>query len=430
MAGRPEDAHVVIVGGGFAGLACAQQLGGRRQIRVTLVDRTGRHQFTPLLYQVATAELAPADVGLDLVELLRHHHNVTVRTDTVVRLDPNRRAVQLASGDELTADVLVLAGGADPNFFHTPGAAEHAYPLYTLDGAQAVRDQLIRLFQTARDQSPPGDVPLNLVVVGGGPTGVETAGALADLVDDVVPAAFGPRLAAQAQVILIDHGQTLLTGFTAESQEFATDRLRSRGVQLRSGVSVTGVAADQITLSQGGSVATRLTIWAGGVATPPLGTDALPLGPGGRVNVAPDLTVPDAPQVYAVGDAANIPGGPDGHPLPQLASVARQSGRHAAQNLLAAWHGRPRQPFHYHDRGIMAMVDRQAAVAELGPHRHELHGRLAFTAWLGVHAELMEGAGARASALLAWADEFYLRPQHRSNALLDPSTIDTPRTRA
>lgn len=423
--------HVIILGGGFAGVACAHRLAGRHDIRVTLFDRTGRQEFTPLLYQVATAELAPSDVSFDLAGRFHRHHNVEVRTAEVVAADPRAHRVTLAGGESVTGDVLVLAAGSQPNFFHTTGADRFAYPLYSLDGAERIRgraQQLLRDAGAEPDRSDGGAV--RFVVVGGGPTGVETAGALADLLDDVVPHLNRQLAGVATEVILIDHGQELLAAFSKESRERAAARLRERGVHLRFGTSAQEVTTDRVVLSDGSTVATQLAVWAGGEAAAPVVSAAgLPTGHGGRVDVLADLTVEGYPGVYAVGDAANVPSG-TGEPLPQLGSVALQSGDRAAHNILAEHEGKPREPFHYHDKGIMAMLDRQHAVAELGARRHEVHGRLAFAAWLAVHAELLDNVRAEASALASWADEFYLRPHHRAPALLEAATVDAPRLRS
>lgn len=413
-----ESTHVIIVGGGFAGLACAHRLGSQHGIQVTLLEQRGYHQFTPLLYQVATAELPAKEARFDLTQRLHRHPNIAVRTDQVVAADPQAPQVTLAGGETLAGDVLVLAAGSQPEFFGTAGAGEFSYPLYTLPDAERIRARMQQLLR-----SPQQAGPLTFVVVGGGPTGVETAGALADLIDDVLAhRGASPGADPPAQVILIDHGQVLLAAFSEQSQQRAAARLRERGVLLRFGVAVKEVAADHVRLSDGATVATQLPVWAGGISAAPLvGAAGLYTGHGGRIDVSPDLTVPGFPAVYAVGDAANIPapGAQPAHPLPQLGSVAMQSGDWAARNILAARTGGPRRPFDYHDKGILAMLDRQAAIAELGPKHHEIHGRLAFATWLAVHAELLHNAHAEVGALARWADEFYLRPHHRSAALLE-----------
>jgi NADH:ubiquinone reductase (H+-translocating) len=422
--------HVIVVGGGFAGVACARRLAGQPGVRVTLLDRNGYHQFLPLLYQVATAELTPDDVRFDLDGMFREHDNVEVRAGEVVAADPEAPSVTLADGGVVAGDVVVLAAGSQPNFFHTPGADRFTFPLYSLGDAERVRSRVLQLFEdaSAKPELVEGGA-LTFVVVGGGATGVETAGALAELVHDVMPHVYQHLAVAGARVILVDLGHTVLAPFSDEAHTYAAKQLQRRGVQLKLGTSAKEIAADHVTLSDGTTIPTHLTVWGGGLMAAPLAASAgLPQGHGGRIDVRPDLTVEGFPAVYALGDFANIPAG-DEPALPQLGSVAQQAGTWAASNILADLRGDGRQSFHYHDKGIMAMIGRRAAVAEIGEHRHELHGRLAFAAWLGVHAQLLANAGAELNAFLSWADEFYLRSHHRSAALLDPANIDTPRIR-
>jgi NADH dehydrogenase len=420
--------HVIVVGGGFAGVACAKRLAGQPGVRVTLLDRNGYHQFLPLLYQVATAELTPQDVRFDLEPMFHGHDNVEVRAAEVVATDPQAPSVTLADGTVVTGEVVVLAAGSQPNFFHTPGAEEFTFPLYSLHDAERVRSRVLQLFEDASAKPElVEEGALTFVVVGAGATGVETAGALAELVHDVMPHVYQHLAVAGARVILLDLGHTVLAPFSDEAHTYTAKQLQRRGVQLKLGVSATEIAADHVTLSDGTTIRTYLTVWGGGLMAAPLAASAgLAQGHGGRIDVRPDLTVEGFPAVYALGDFANIPSG-DEPTLPQLGSVAQQAGAWAGRNILADLKGEGRQSFHYHDKGIMAMIGRKAAVAEIGEHRHELHGRLAFAAWLGVHAQLLANAGAELNAFLSWADEFYLRSHHRSAELLNPANIDTPR---
>jgi NADH dehydrogenase len=423
-----QTAHVVIAGGGFAGVACARRLAGQPGVRVTLLDRNGYHQFQPLLYQVATAELTPDDIRFGLEAMFAKHDNVEARTAEVVTADPAAPAVTLAGGEVVDGDVLVLAAGSQPNFFHTPGAERFTFPLYSVDDAERVRSRVLQLFQDASAKPELVDEgALTFVVVGAGATGVETAGALAELVHDVMPHVHPHLAVAGARVILVDLGHAVLGPFSDDAHGYAAKQLQRRGVQLRLGTSAKEIGPGHVTLSDGTTIRTHLTVWGGGLMAAPLAAGSgCSQGRGGRIDVEPDLTVEGFPSVYALGDVANIPGADD-QPLPQLGSVAQQAGDWAGRNILADLKGEGRQPFRYHDKGIMAMIGRKAAVAEIGEHRHELHGRLAFAAWLGVHAQLLANAGAELNAFLSWADEFYLRSHHRSAALLDPATIDTPR---
>jgi NADH:ubiquinone reductase (H+-translocating) len=351
-----------------------------------------------------------------------------VRKAEVVSVDPESRTTTLDGGDTVSADVLVLAAGARPNYFHTPGAEEFAFPLYSLEDAERVRSRGLQLFQEASSNPALVDEgALDFVIVGAGATGVEIAGALAELVHDVMPHVHENLAVAGARVILVDLGHVVLNGFSEESHEYAAKQLQRRGVQLKLGVSAREVAADHVVLSDGTILKTHLTVWGGGLMAAPLAaTSGVTQGHGGRLDVRPDLTLEGFPSVYALGDFANIPSSSE-RSLPQLGSVAQQAGGWAARNILADIEGKGRQSFHYHDKGIMAMIGRKAAVAEVGEHRHELRGRVAFAAWLGVHAQLLANTGAEVKAFLSWADEFYVRPHHRSAALLDPASIDMPR---
>jgi NADH:ubiquinone reductase (H+-translocating) len=256
------------------------------------------------------------------------------------------------------------------------------------------------------------------VIVGGGPTGVETAGALAEALRDVVPERY-KSLAQPAQVHLVDHGAVLLAPFSDKAHAYAAKRLQDDGVTLHLGVGVKEVFPDRVTLSDGDTILTHAVIWGGG-EKPADVIDAagLPQGHGGRVDVAPDLTVANYPQVYLLGDAANIAGG-DGKTLPQLGSVAQQSGVWAARNILAQIDGKEPTPFHYKDKGIMAMIGRNAAVAEMGAHRHEVDGPVAFAAWLGVHAMLLSGVRNKIDAFMAWGWDYFSK--NRATAMVTAS---------
>src|SRR5262249_42775181 len=232
---------------------------------------------------------------------------------------------------------------------------------------------------------------LNFVIIGGGPTGTELAGALADMINLTMTSEYPDLAVKRAQVSLVEHGTTLLAPFSPQAHDYAARTLQRKGVRLLLGRAVTEVASDHVLLSDGTSIQTRTVVWAGGLMASPLAANAgLPRGHGGRIEVRPDLTVEGFPGIYALGDFANI-SGKDSLTLPQLGSVAQQSGEWTAKNILAEIAGETRTPFHYHDKGIMAMIGRNAAVAVIGKKRHELDGPIAFAAWLGVHALLMTG---------------------------------------
>jgi NADH dehydrogenase len=404
---KPQT-HVVIVGAGFAGLGCARKLARRDDVRVTLIDKNNYHQFQPLLYQVATAELGSGDVATSLRQSLRDHKNVDVKMSEVMVVDPRSRTVTTRDGHSYQGDVLVLAAGSQANFFHTQGAEQYTFPLYSLDEAQRLRSRVLAVFEDAdRDPALMEKGALNFVVVGGGPTGTELAGALADMINVTMTREYPDLAVKRAQVYLVEHSSMLLAPFSAESHEYAARALQRKGVRLLLNQAVTEVAADHVQLSDGAVISTRMVVWAGGLMAAALADNTgLPRGRGGRIDVQPDLTIEGFPHVYVLGDFANIPGA-DGEPLPQLASVAQQCGEWTANNILAEIAGKPRTAFHYHDKGIMAMIGRGAAVAEIGSKRHELEGPIAVAAWLGVHVLLMSGVRERVEALVDWAWNYF-----------------------
>jgi NADH:quinone reductase (non-electrogenic) len=398
-----DKSHVVIVGGGFAGLGCAQRLAGHDRVQVTLIDRNNYHQFQPLLYQVATSQLAPSDIAHPLRAVFVGEDNVDVKLADVAEVDPGARTVTSTDGQRWSGDVLVLAAGSQPNFFNTPGAAENAFPLYSLDDATRLRSRILALFeQVDRDPRLIERGALNFVIVGGGPTGVEVAGAIADMVNVTVPAMYHGFDAAATQIHLLDYGDALLKPFSDSAHAYVSKVLEEKGVRIHLGTGVKEVATGHAVFSDGSSMATRCVVWGGGIKAAPLATDrGLAQGRGGRVDVQPDLTLAGHDGVYVIGDVANIPDGEGA--LPQLGSVALQSGEWAGGNILADLEGKSPKPFAYRDKGIMAMIGRGAAIAEVGKHHHEIHGELAHMAWLGVHASLMTGTKAKIEAFVDWA---------------------------
>ena len=397
---------VVIVGGGFAGVGCAKKLADH-DIPVTLLDRHNYQQFQPLLYQVATAELATTDVARPLRAIFAKDKSVTMKQLDVTSVDPETRTVTTADGQTFTGDYVVIAAGTQPNFFHTPGADKFAFPLYSVLDATKLRAQVFEVFEEAADNPARIDQgALNFVIVGAGPTGVETAGALADLVNQVMPKRFHTIAVDRAQIYLVDLGQVVLRAFSEKAHAYAAERLQRNGVKLLLGLGVKEVRKGKVILSDDTEILTRTVIWGGGIQASPIAAHVgLPTGRGGRLATEPDLTVEGHERVYVIGDIATIPD-PDGNDLPQLGSVALQSGHWAAENILADIDGKPRKPFHYKDKGIMAMIGDGAAIAEMGKNHHELHGHVAFAAWLGVHAWLMSGVRTRVDAFVAWASDF------------------------
>jgi NADH:ubiquinone reductase (H+-translocating) len=400
-----EDTYqVIVVGAGFAGLTAAKEL-GRKGVQVLLIDSNNYHQFQPLLYQVATSQIGVSAIARPIRSVFRRIRNVRVLTANVASVDTANHTVTTADGSTFRARILVIAVGAVPNFFNTPGAEEHAFPLYSVTDASRLGTSVTHLLDQA-DREPGAAV--DMVVVGGGPTGVETAGALAENIKFVVTKYFSPELAARCRVHLVDMVPTVLNMFSSKSQEYTRQRLTRIGVQLHMGVGVTEVRADGVTLADGTVIPGGIVVWAGGLKAGNLiAGSGLPQGKGGRIDVSPDLTAPGSEGVYVIGDAANITDS-TGARLPQLGSVAQQAGKWAARNIHADLNGGSRQPFHYVDKGYMAMIGRGAAVAELGRKRIQLQGPMAFLSWLLVHLALLSGFQQKVRALFSWLNGYVL----------------------
>ena len=397
---------VLVLGGGLAGVACAQKLGDEG-IDVVLVDRNDYHQFQPLLYQVASSQLPAEDIARPHRVIFADYPSVTLVTAHVSAVTLSPPSVVLSDGRTLTGSYLVMAAGAQPNFFGVPGAAEHAFPLYSVADAERLRIHLQHLLQEAmagRGSAEPGG--LDVVVVGGGPTGVETTGALAELMQALQHTG---RLDPAGKITIVDRSPALLGQFSSKAHDYALAKLTEVGADVKLAVGVTAVHPDRVEFDDNTTIPARTVVWGGGESAAAVAHTAGPvLGRGGRLDVRPDLTIDGCPGVYAVGDVANIPS-TEGTALPQLGSVAQQSGVWAAQNILRERGGMSTKPFHYKDKGIMAMIGRNAAVAEVGKHRHQVDGPIAFAAWLGVHASLLSGAHSRTDAFLTWAWDYFDR---------------------
>lgn len=395
---------VVILGGGLAGVACAQRL-GEEGLSVTLVDRDDYNQFQPLLYQVATSQLPVEDIARPLESIFADQPTVKVVTAAVESAKLSDRTLILHDGSTLSGDQLVVAAGSQPNFFGIQGAAEYAFPLYSVADAERLRLRVKDLIDSHQDQSGAFD----FVIVGAGPTGVETAGALAEMGHALWTK---KRLPQQLSVHIVDRGPVLLAPFSDKAHKYAEKKVTEMGVLLHLGCGVTQVRQDGVDLDDGTSIVAQTVIWAGGESGAAIAHEAgSAVGRGGRIDVRPDLTVEGYPGVYAVGDVANVPESSDAgaHALPQLGSVAQQSGVWAAENILRERKGEPSKPFHYKDKGIMAMIGHNAAIAEMGKHRHQLDGPVAFAAWLGVHAMLLSGVHSKVNAFISWAWDYFDR---------------------
>ena len=392
--------HVAIVGAGFGGLGVAEQL-SHVPVEITLIDQHNYHTFQPLLYQVATSLLNAEDVGAPVRSIFRHQENVTFRMATVTGIDVPGHKIQLNDGNQISYDYLVLAAGATVNYFNTPGAAEHALPLYTLMNALKLRNRVLERFEAAdRDPTLIEDGGLNFVIVGAGPTGVETAGALSDLFYNLLPRDYHQLATQKARIIIVDRGKEVLAPFKDNLRAYAKEELERRRVEVRLGEAVAEVGPTFVRLNSGEKIKAHTLIWAAGVRANPL-ADVLgvPQGHGGRIKVDADLSVPDHPEIFVAGDIGEVTS--DGKVLPQLGSVAMQSGEHVGRQIARGLQGNPGQPFKYWDKGFMATIGRGAAVVEL-PNKGTLHGPLAYFAWLGVHLALLSGMRNRIETLWNW----------------------------
>jgi NADH dehydrogenase len=399
--GAPRP-RVLILGGGFAGIGAARALKDA-DAEVVVVDKHDYHTFQPLLYQVATDLLERNAVGHALRDLFHEQPNAAVHQATVTAVDLEKREVAFAEMPSLTYDYLVLALGAEVNFFGTPGADEHAFPMYTLADAVRLKEHVLERWQAA-DRDPPviEDGALNVVVVGGGPTGVETAGALAELYRNSFSKDYPAIPQEQARLILVEAGPTLFAMFKQNLRDYTTKALEQRSVEVLTGEIVAAVEPTRVTLKSGTVLKAHTLVWGAGLQANPiaeaLGVD---LEKGNRVAAAPDLAVPGHPEVFAVGDVAWITDTGTDNVLPQLGSVALQAGEHAGENIARTIAGKPAEPFVYKDKGTMATIGRGAAVVQFHGGR-TMKGKKAFLAWGAVHLALLSTGEDRAKALIDW----------------------------
>lgn len=400
MGDRDHQPHVVIVGGGFGGLYAARAL-APRPVRVTLLDRRNHHLFQPLLYQVATAALNPADIATPLRSILRRAPNITVFLAQVESVDLAGRRLVLDEGS-MSYDALVLAAGAGHSYFGHDDWEPLAPSLKTLEDALEIRRRVLLAYEEAERERDGAEqrALLTSVVIGGGPTGVELAGALAEISRETIARDFRLIDPTKARIVLLEGGPRVLASFPDPLPARAVSALTRIGVEVRTGATVTRVTPDAVWLG-GEQIRARTVLWAAGVAAAPLTrTLAVPLDRAGRVLVERDLSIPGHPEAFAIGDLCAFTGD-DGRPLPGLAPVALQQGRTAARNVLHRLAGEPTEPFHYRDRGSMATIGRAAAVAVVG--RLRLSGLPAWLAWLFVHIAFLIGFRNRFLVLFQWA---------------------------
>ncbi|WP_201312708.1 NAD(P)/FAD-dependent oxidoreductase [Dyella sp. EPa41] len=416
--------RVVILGGGFGGLAVARGLADTGA-RVTLVDRRNHHLFQPLLYQVATAGLSAPSIAAPLRQILRGQPNVTVLMDEARGVDLSRRRVTLDRG-MLDYEVLVVATGATHAYFGHDDWEPHAPGLKTLDDAFTIRRRVLLAFERAEREDDPAQRQawLNFVVVGGGATGVELAGTLAEIARHTLPREFRRADPRQANVLLVEAGPRLLPAFAPELSEKARRQLEKLGVEVRLDTSVTRIDAQGVMLGDTPHAA-RTVLWAAGVAASPLGRQlGAPVDRAGRVLVEPDLSVPGHPEVFVIGDLASVTQ-PDGRPVPGVAPAAKQMGRYVAATMKARWQGKTCPPFRYRDDGSLATIGRMAAVAQFG--RLKLSGLLAWWVWLVAHIAFLIGFRNRLVVMLDWAWAYWTYQRHARIVTGADETATLPR---
>ena len=395
-------ARVVILGGGFAGVGAAKEL-EHADADVVLVDRHDYHTFQPLLYQLASGLLETTAVGHSLRDLLHGQKNARVHKASVTAIDLDARRISFDDLEPLEYDYLVLGLGAEVNFFGTEGAAEHAFPMYTLPDAVRLKNHLLALWQQA-DRHPEllDDGVLNVVIVGGGPTGVETAGALVELYRAELARDYPDIPQEAARVILVEAGPTLFAMFKQNLRDYALEALEKRTVEVKTGTAVQSVAPTRVRLAGGEELKAHTLVWGAGLRGNELVRSlGLELERGDRIGVGPELDVPGRPELYAVGDIASIKDAKTSQVLPQLGSVALQSGEHAGRTIARRLAGKPTRPFAYKDKGTMAAIGRGAAVVQFLRGR-TMTGAKAQAAWGTVHLALLPTNSDRAKAVVDW----------------------------
>ncbi len=389
--------RVVIIGGGFGGLYAAQAL-EESPVDITLIDRRNFHLFQPLLYQVATGTLAPGDIAFPLRLIVEHQQNIRVLLGDVVGFDISNKSVMLRDGGVFPYDTLILASGSEPNYFGHDEWRTHAPGLKTVEDATSMRSRILMSFEQAERESDPEKIKswLTFLVVGAGPTGVELAGALAEIAHKTLRDGFRHISPSSAKVFLIDAVELVLPGYPAELSKKAKQSLEHLGVTVRGGCKVTDVKADAVMIEAGGKperIPTRTVLWTAGVRASPLGqligiATGAEIDRGGRVVVNSDLSVPGHPELFVIGDLAN-PSAQEKQTLPGVAPVAMQQGRYVAQLIEKRLVGKTVPAFKYHDRGSIATIGRNRAVANLGWIKFS--GFFAWLAWAFIHiVEIIE----------------------------------------
>ena len=406
--------RVLIVGGGFAGLNAARGLGSDERFEVTLVDRRNHHLFQPLLYQVATGALSPGEIAQPLRSILRKATNTTVLLGEAVALDADRREVSLSDGGPLAYDTLIAATGARHSYFGHEGWSKFAPGLKSIDDATAIRSRILLAFEAAEREAVPERRTewMTFVVVGGGPTGVELAGALGEIANDTLRRDFRSINPPDARILLVEALDRVLPTYPADRSTSAARQLRRLGVTVRTKTRVVGITemwVDVTVADLDERIPTRTVLWAAGVQASSFakivaGATGAEADSAGRILVGPDLTIPGHSEIFVLGDAAVQPGGPAGKPVPG----GIQAGHYAARLLRARASGEAIAPFHYVNRGDVAVIGRLAGVTNipwLGPFGRQ-SGIVAWALWLGIHIAYLIGFANRIVVLVRWAWSF------------------------
>lgn len=394
---------MVVLGGGFGGLYATRAL-RQAAVDIVLVDRTNHHVFQPLLYQVALAQLAPSDISAPIRWLLRRQANVTVLMDDATGIDPDAHVVRCASGNSLSYDWLIVATGARHSYFGHPKWERHAPGLKTIPDALEMRNRFLTAFEAAErtDDRTERAALQTFVVVGAGPTGVELAGIIPEIARQSMRRDFRRVDTSATRVVLLEAGQRILPTYDQPLAATAHRDLEEIGVEVRTDALVTRVAPDAVEIGEE-RIAARTIFWAAGNEASPLARSlGAPLDRVGRVLVEHDLSVPDRPEIFVIGDLAHVDS--EGREVPGVAQAAIQEGRAAARNILLAMQGKPREAFHYRDKGSLAIIGRKRAIAEVGSLR--LRGRLAWWFWLFVHILYLTSFRNRLFVLLQWGYAF------------------------
>lgn len=400
--GRPR---VVVIGAGFGGLQVARNLAGR-PVDVLVLDRANYHLFLPLLYQVASSLLNPSDIAMPIRKIVRKWDNVSFRLGEVTAIDFDARTVATEDGAEIGWDWLVVAAGSRTNFFGMESVEASAVGLKDLPDAIVLRNHVLSCFERAsKIDDPERRRPwLTFVVAGGGPTGVEYAGAISELHKVVDRNDYADLDLGEARIVLVEAADRILLDFPPDLGDYAAEELESKGVEVRTGAPVEGVDGHAVRLAGGESIEARTLVWAAGVVPESIAERIdVPRGPDGRIRTDPELRIEGLDRAFAIGDIARVEH--EGEPLPMIAPPAMQEGRHVAANVLRAIEGEPMEPFAYHDKGLMATIGRNQGIAVRGPLK--MKGFLGWIAWLGIHLYYLIGFRNRIAVLSGWMWDYF-----------------------